>query len=187
MDATVDATALDPGAIDAIVGGYHGTPFDILGPHLLDGKLVIRAFLPDAAEVSVVDGTDIPTPMEKIHASGLFEAQFSERKDITSYQLKIVFNDGHILLYEDPYAFPPTLTSFDAHLLAEGTHLHIYERLGAHITELNGVRGVLFAVWAPNASRVSVIGNFNNWDGRRHPMRFHHANGIWSSRARRSG
>lgn len=175
----MDATALDPGALDAITRGYHGAPFDILGPHLLDGKLVIRAFLPDAAEVSVVDGKDMQTPMEKIHASGLFEAQFPKQENITPYQLFIVFNDGHALLYEDPYAFPPTLTNFDAHLLAEGTHLHIYERLGAHITDLNGVRGVLFAVWAPNASRVSVIGNFNNWDGRRHPMRFHHSNGIW--------
>ncbi len=175
----METTSLDLGALDAIIGGYLGAPFDVLGPHLLGTSLVIRTFQPDAAHVAVVMGKKKAVPMTQIHPAGLFEVVIPERKKIEPYQLDIAYQNGVTGLYEDPYAFPPTLTDFDSHLMAEGTHLHIYDRLGAHIIELNGVRGVLFAVWAPNAMRVSVVGNFNNWDGRRHPMRFHPANGIW--------
>src|SRR5262249_44138793 len=86
---------------------------------------------------------------------------------------------GHTWQIRDAYAFPPLLTDYDLHLLAEGTHLGAYERLGAHVREVNGVSGVHFTVWAPNATRVSVVGNFNRWDGRRHPMRSHPGAGIW--------
>lgn len=175
----MDTTALDQGAMDAIISGYLGAPFDVLGPHLIGTNLVIRTFQPDAAHIAVITGNRKAIPMTQIHPAGLFEAVIAERKKIEPYQLDITYHNGVSGLYEDPYAFPPTLTDFDSHLMAEGTHLHIYDRLGAHIIELNGVKGVLFAVWAPNAQRVSVVGNFNNWDGRRHPMRFHPANGIW--------
>lgn len=175
----METTALDPGALEAIVAGYHGAPFDILGPHLIGTKLVIRTFQPDASHVTVITGEKKAIPMTQIHPAGLFEVVIPGRKKIDPYRLDITYHTGVSGLYEDPYAFPPTLTDFDSHLMAEGTHLHIYDRLGAHIIELNGVRGVLFAVWAPNALRVSVVGNFNNWDGRRHPMRLHPANGIW--------
>jgi len=169
---------LEPGAIEAIVGGYHGAPFDVLGPHLVDGSLIIRAFWPDAAAVTAVSKSK-RTPMSRIHEAGLYEAIIPNRKKVAPYQLEVEFYDGNAHLYEDPYAFPPTLSAFDAHLMAEGTHLHIYEQLGAHIKEINDVQGVQFAVWAPNAARVSVVGNFNNWDGRRHPMQLHPSNGIW--------
>lgn len=174
----METTTLDSSVIEAIVGGYHGAPFDVLGPHLIEGNLVIRAFWPDALTMAVVSRSK-RIPMTRIHEAGLFEAVVSGRKRIPSYQLSVEFYDGYALLYEDPYAFPPTLSEFDIHLMAEGTHLHTYERLGAHLLELKGVRGVLFAVWAPNALRVSVVGNFNNWDGRRHPMRLHSSNGVW--------
>jgi 1,4-alpha-glucan branching enzyme len=175
----METTALDPGALDAIVGGFLGAPFDVLGPHLIGTNLVIRTFQPDAAHVSVITGQQKAIPMTQTHPAGIFEAVIPARKKIEPYHLDITYHNGVSGLYEDPYAFPPTLTDFDSHLMAEGTHLHIYDRMGAHLIELNGVKGVLFAVWAPNALRVSVVGNFNNWDGRRHPMRFHPANGIW--------
>ncbi len=169
-------------AIEAIANGYHGAPFEVLGPHLYDGTVVIRTFQPTAEQVAIVleDGTR--QSMERIHHNGLFEGRLTGQTNHTvppHYQLEITSRFGSKVLYEDTYAFPPTLSDFDAHLLAEGTHLHVYQMLGAHLTEINGVAGVLFAVWAPNAARVSVVGNFNQWDGRRHPMRFHEGNGIW--------
>lgn len=171
--------ALDAGAIEAIIGGYHGAPFDVLGPHDIDGNLIIRAFEPDAAAVVVVLGDDRRFPMERIPNSDLFEVVLAGTNLGVPYLLEVKYWDGNIYLHEDPYSFPPLVTEFDAHLMAEGTHLHIYERLGAHLVEINGVRGVHFAVWAPNAQRVSVVGTFNNWDGRRHPMRFKPGNGVW--------
>jgi len=174
----IDST-LAQGALDAIVGGYHGAPFDVLGPHLSDAGLVIRAFWPGAASMDVVPARGAAIPMNLIHDAGLFEATLPGRKKIVHYRLVARFNSGAEQTIEDPYAFAPTLSDFDAHLMAEGTHLHIYQRMGAHLTQLDGVSGVLFAVWAPNAQRVSVVGPFNNWDGRRHPMRFHATNGVW--------
>ena len=123
-------------------------------------------------EVVVITGKNQRTPMTRIHDAGLFQVVLTGRKKIVVYKLEATFNDGNTHLYEDSYAFPATLTEFDSHLLAEGKHLHIYERLGAHLTELKGVRGVVFGVWAPNALRVSVVGNFNNWDGRPPPHAF---------------
>ncbi len=172
-------STLEQDALDAIVGGYHGAPFDVLGPHLIEDRLVIRALWPGATEIEVVPARGAPIPMSLIHDAGLFEAVLPGRKKIIAYKLTARFSSGAEQTIDDPYAFAPTLSDFDAHLMAEGTHLHIYQRLGAHLTELNGVAGVLFAVWAPNAQRVSVVGPFNNWDGRRHPMRFHTTNGVW--------
>ena len=171
-------TLLDPGAIEAIVGGYHGAPFDILGPHRAGDDLVIRAFLPEAESVGVVLGPGDPRPMERIHITGLFEVTLPNQ-DIAPYRLAVTDRSGQTQLYEDPYSFTSTFGGLDAYLMGEGTHQHIYERLGAHIMELRGVSGVHFAVWAPNAQRVSVVGPFNQWDGRRHPMRFLHDNGVW--------
>lgn len=171
--------SLSKETIDAIVGGYHGDPFSILGPHEQNGNLVIRAYLPQAssAEVNTEDGAKYP--MVKIHNDGFFETVIEKQKLPFSYRLLLILPDGSQDMYADPYAFHDTLTDFDEYLLAEGTHLYMYRRLGAHLTENAGQSGVSFAVWAPNALRVSVVGDFNNWDGRRHPMRFHHDSGIW--------
>lgn len=171
--------ALDQSAIDAIIGGYLGAPFDVLGPHVVDDTLVIRTFEPDASSIDVVLAGKQRHPMVKVHEAGLFEVAVPKQNKVAPYQFEIAYHSGQSLLREDSYAFPPVFTDFDAHLMAEGTHLHIYERLGAHLAEVNGIRGVQFAVWAPNAQRVSVVGNFNNWDGRRHPMRFQPAIGVW--------
>lgn len=171
--------SLSKETIDAIVGGYHGDPFSVLGAHEQDDHLVVRAFLPQvsAAEIKTEDGERYP--MQRIHDEGLFEAIIEGQSLPLRYQISRIFPDGSQDLYADPYAFHDTLTDFDEYLLAEGTHLYMYRRLGAHLTEISGQAGVSFAVWAPNALRVSVVGDFNNWDGRRHPMRFHHNSGIW--------
>ncbi|NCF65053.1 MAG: 1,4-alpha-glucan branching protein GlgB [Chloroflexi bacterium] len=165
--------------IDAIVGGYHGDPFSILGPHKYEDGVIVRAFLPLAEDAEVMISSRDLFAMEKVKADGFFEVFLPQRNLPFAYLLKTKIYTGETVLYEDPYAFPSTLSDFDAHLLSEGTHMHMYEKLGAHLIELNGSAGVLFAVWAPNALRVSVVGEFNQWDGRRHTMRFHSNNGIW--------
>ncbi len=167
-------------AMAALIGGYHGDPFSILGPHRTESGLIINAFLPFAVEVKVIRSVDeAETPMVRLHDGGFFQAHFPGEEDIFAYRFRIVTDVGDTLFAEDPYAFSSLFTEFDAYLLAEGTHLQMYDHLGAHLREMNGRTGVLFAVWAPSALRVSVVGPFNQWDGRRHPMRFHPNNGIW--------
>lgn len=171
--------SLSKETIDAIVGGYHGDPFAVLGPHEFDSNLVIRAFLPQTSSAEVVQEDGSRYPMTRIHNDGFFETVIEDKSLPFDYRLLLTFPDGSQAYYTDPYSFKDTLTDFDEYLLAEGTHLYMYRRLGAHLTENAGQSGVSFAVWAPNALRVSVVGDFNNWDGRRHPMRFHHNSGIW--------
>ncbi|MFQ5435629.1 MAG: 1,4-alpha-glucan branching enzyme, partial [Anaerolineae bacterium] len=170
-----NATDLLPEEIEAIVQGFHGDPFSVLGPHETAAGTAVRAFLPTAVTITLITAT-AQFPMARIHEAGFFTAVLP---DPQPYRLQITYDTGETHLHEDPYAFPPQLSDFDEYLLAEGKHLHIYQKLGAHLAEINGVSGVLFAVWAPGALRVSVVGEFNQWDGRRHPMRFHHNSGIW--------
>jgi 1,4-alpha-glucan branching enzyme len=168
-------------AIHALVSGEHGDPFAILGPHEGGrGSIVIRAFLPEAAKASVIL---LPEPAEEHpmrprDGGGLWEATVSGRRPL-AYRIRVTDGDGATREIEDPYRFPPTLSDFDLHLLGEGTHYRIADKLGAHRGRLDGVDGVVFGVWAPNARRVSVVGDWNGWDGRRHPMRLHPGNGIW--------
>jgi 1,4-alpha-glucan branching enzyme len=169
----------DPREIERIARGEHHDPFAVLGAHPVraNGKQLwaVRAFLPGAEEASVVhDGGAVE--MQRLHPEGFFEAQVPPRT--ANYRLEVRQTEGEELV-EDPYRFPSTLSDFDLHLLAEGTDLQLFDKLGAHLLELEGVRGVRFAVWAPNARRVSVVGAFNQWDGRRHPMRLHPGSGIW--------
>jgi len=189
-----------------ILAGEHGDPFAFLGPHRQgSGKksgFVLRCFLPGAAKVSILpapgeDGkeapseilmpaeilmpSEIPMPAEilmtEIAAGGLFSASLSAAPG--RYRLRVVWGSGLVQELDDPYRFSSTLGEIDLHLLAEGTHLRSFEKLGAHPREMDGVAGVAFAVWAPNAKRVSVVGGFNLWDGRRHPMRLHPGGGLW--------
>src|SRR2546428_64107 len=172
---------LDPHAIRAVVDGEHGDPFAVLGRHGVqtrDGAAVaVRAIVPGAAAVRVLPADAPPTAMERLHPVGFFETVLPDRPDPFAYRLEVT-RDGHITEIEDPYRFPSLLSDFDRHLLAEGTHYRAHEKLGAHPAVLEGVAGVAFAVWAPSARRVSVVGDFNDWDGRAHPMRLHPANGI---------
>jgi 1,4-alpha-glucan branching enzyme len=173
---------LDTHAIRAVVEGEHRDPFAVLGPHRVqtpDGAAVaVRAMLPGAAAVRVLYDGAPPVPMQQLHPAGLFEAVLPKPPEPFAYRLEVT-RDGHVTEIDDPYRFPSLLSDFDRHLLAEGTHYRAYEKLGAHVAVLDGVAGVAFAVWAPSARRVSVVGDFNDWDGRRHPMRLHPANGIW--------
>ncbi len=180
--------ALAYGEIDAIIHATHGAPFQVLGPHQTEEKgspaLVIRAFLPQASKEATalveIEGSP-PTQhaMRRTAPEGFFEAVIPNLQSIPSYFLVIREPDGRETRLRDPYAFAPLLTSFDLHLLGEGQHYQSYEKMGAHLREVNGVKGVHFVVWAPNAQRVSVIGDFNQWDGRRHPMQRRSESGIW--------
>jgi len=176
---------LSSATIDAIVCGRHGDPFAILGPHLIRRKqgaaVVIRAFLPDVQSATVLPPSGDPPAqsMTRIHADGLFEAVFPDRGEIFPYKVRWAKADGVEAEIEDPYRFSSTLSDYDLYLLGEGAHYQVYEKLGAHLVTLEGVSGVRFGVWAPNAKRVSVVGDFNGWDGRVHPMRLHPGNGIW--------
>jgi 1,4-alpha-glucan branching enzyme len=169
------AMTVAPDQIDRIVWNQHHDPFEVLGSHQVhqDGKTVwaVRAYLPSADAVWVVRPEERQEyPMQPVHHPHFFEC-ILDLEELANYQLRIKEGERERVIY-DPYAFrSPLLTDFDIHLFAEGNHHRIYEKLGAHPTELDGVKGVYFAVWAPNARNVSIIGDFNWWDGRKHQMR----------------
>jgi 1,4-alpha-glucan branching enzyme len=157
--------------LEAVVRGMHRDPFAVLGPHDTDQGLAIRVFRPDAR---AIDGFD------RTHPEGCFEKTIrGATRAEHDYRLRVTWSDGTTSEIDDPYRYGPVLTDFDIHLLAEGTHIEAFNKLGARpIT--HGIRdGVHFAVWAPNAQRVSVVGNFNGWDGRVHPMRAIRPGGYW--------
>ncbi len=169
--------------VQRIVAGEHGDPFSVLGPHkvVVDSKerLAVRIFVPGAAAVSVVDGAGEAVEASPVHKEGFFEALLEPGERWKAYRVRARTGDGHQWDFDDPYRFPVVLTDYDIHLLGEGTHLRSFERLGAHLVTIEGVAGVHFAVWAPNAARVSVVGDFNAWDGRRNPTRILGGSGIW--------
>jgi 1,4-alpha-glucan branching enzyme len=177
-------TTAPPEEIDQILRAEHRDPFHILGAHLVtiqgQSAVAIRAFLPGVQTARAV-AMDLPAtqPMTKIRPQGFFEALFPGRSELFRYRLQVMDASGQVREIEDCYSFWPILSDFDLHLFSEGTHLKAYEKLGAHLTEIGGVAGVAFAVWAPNARRVSVVGDFNRWDSRCHPMRWRPTGGIW--------
>ncbi|MFC7703577.1 1,4-alpha-glucan branching protein GlgB [Plastorhodobacter daqingensis] len=155
--------------VEAIVRGNHHDPFAILGPH--GGE--VRVFAPQAAEVAVLAGGKV-TPLPRVHPEGFFAGPAPGR----DYRLAMKAGN-HEWEVDDPYRFGPVLGEMDEYLVAEGRHRRLYDRLGAHPMTHEGTEGVAFAVWAPNARRVSVVGHFNAWDGRRHPMRKRLGPGVW--------
>ena len=177
------ASTVEAAAIDAIVNAYHGAPFVVLGPHAVSvddaPAVAVRAFRPQAAAVWVLEADGTRTAMTCVHEAGFYEAILPGRPADLAYRLVVADADGNEQTLEDPYRFPPQLTDYDLHLLGEGNSLYSYEKMGAQICEIDGVPGVRFAVWAPNALRVSVIGEFNGWDNRTHPMRLHENVGVW--------
>jgi 1,4-alpha-glucan branching enzyme len=177
--------------IERLVHAEHADPFQVLGPHPVTANgaasIAIRAFQPNAETVTVIWGPNSrEIPATRIHDDGLFEAVvplpaggLAEPVPAVTYRLRTIERDGRTVEASDAYAFPALLTDFDLYLMGEGTHYLKYEKLGAHIREVSGVPGVHFGVWAPNAQRVSVVGDFNRWDGRVNPMRNRGATGVW--------
>jgi len=160
---------------ERITQARHHDPFSVLGRHREDGSDLIRAYLPRADEVSIAEGN---LRLERISDTDLFEWR-GDAGGIPEHYHLVWRHAGYEHIAHDPYNFPPQLSDFDLHLFAEGRHRHAYRILGAHVHAVDEVPGILFAVWAPNAERVSVVGDFNQWDGRRHPMRVRGGSGVW--------
>ena len=157
----------------------HRDPHEILGAHPGPDGVVVRAFRPAAERITVrADGGE-SWPMQRVDPAGLFEVLVAGRTDVFPYRLEVQYSDGRVFTLRDPYAFLPSLGDIDLHLAGEGRHEDLYEKLGAHPRRLGAVAGVSFAVWAPSADGVSVVGEFNGWDGRLHMMRSLGSSGIW--------
>ena len=165
--------------VDALVQGRHNNPHHILGIHECIDDVYINAYLPGAKVVTAVDtSTKKKYTLVSDRVPGFFSVVIKNHKKF-DYKLNVKFDNGEELSYIDPYIFEPVIDPIDISLFNEGKHYNIYEKMGAHPLTVDGVEGVMFAVWAPNAERVSVVGNFNNWDGRRHPMRKLDYSGIF--------
>ena len=166
--------------VRALMRAEHDDPFSVLGPHMSSEGFCIRALLPGARSVAVVHAGsgDALAVLARHGYSDVFAALVPAAPARLGYLLQVDWG-SHTSELEDPYRFGPVLGDTDVWLLAEGTHLRPFEQLGAHLREIDGVRGVAFAVWAPNAKRVSVVGDFNQWDGRRHMMRLRRECGVW--------
>jgi 1,4-alpha-glucan branching enzyme len=168
--------------IHALLDGRHADPFSVLGLHAdVAGKLWLHAFLPGALSVSVIEASTekVLAILSLRHADGLFEGLIPRRRKAFEYRLQIQWDNGEQGVYADAYSFGPQLTDVELASLRDGNHLQPYTLLGAHLTKQGPVEGTRFAVWAPNAKRVSVVGSFNQWDGRRHAMRLRHDAGVW--------
>jgi 1,4-alpha-glucan branching enzyme len=172
-----ESVGLDLGAVAAILEGRHGDPFAVLGPFATRDRVLLRTFQPGARAVEAVAREDgrILAGLDVVAEGGLFAGEIPAG---TPYLLRIHWHGG-VQETEDPYSFGLLLGELDLHLIAEGRHRELGQCLGAHVVTVDGVRGVRFAVWAPNAWRCSVVGDFNTWDGRRHPMRLRQEAGVW--------
>ena len=171
-------TLISPERIEALVTGQETDPFSVLGVHAQADGFVACAFLPDARAVEAFTLNGEPVGrLKKRHDGGVFEGEI----DVVSLQpvrYRIEYDQGEHWIY-DPYSFGPVLGPLDDYYMSEGSHLRLFDKLGAHVLELNGVSGVHFAVWAPNAQRVSLVCDANSWDGRRNVMRFRQDTGVW--------
>jgi len=172
------------GELDALARREHGQPHAVLGAHPVDGGVVVRAFRPAAKKVSVKPAKGKTRELAQIHPAGIFEGTLDGAELPLRYKLKVDYGSDEKFTLEDPYAFSPTLGELDLHLIGEGRHEELYDRLGSHVRSMSigshpPVDGTAFAVWAPAARAVSVVGDFNSWDGRLHAMRTMGSGGIW--------
>jgi 1,4-alpha-glucan branching enzyme len=175
-----DPMTIYPHDLERLLRAEHDDPFSILGLHEVDKRLVVRVLRPDAKAVTVLDRNrrDRRYTAERVAEEGYFEAH-TDATERFDYLLELVTWSGRTIEISDPYSYGPVLGEMDMYLYCEGNHFEIYEKLGAHLREINGHHGVSFAVWAPNARRISVVSDFNGWDGRVHPMRRRRESGIW--------
>jgi 1,4-alpha-glucan branching enzyme len=171
-----EAIAAPPLPIQQILEARHHDPFSVLGKHPDGEGEVVRAFIPGAARVAIHEGN---RPMRRLPDTDLFEWTGPRGEVPDRYRFTWTDRQGREHTAYDPYCFPPQLSEFDLHLFGEGRHWHAYRFLGSHLCTVEGVPGTLFATWAPNAQRVSIVGDFNDWDGRRHPMRVRGGSGVW--------
>ena len=171
---TDSTTHLSPTEISRLCEGTHDDPFSVLGPKTIDGAVWVTAIDPGADRLEAVIGAKAH-PLQRI-GSILFSGKIPANK---AYRLRGHGSDGSTWDYDDAYRFGPVLSDLDEYLLGEGTHLRLWEALGAHVIKHEKAVGTHFAVWAPNARRVSVVGDFNAWDGRRHVMRRRGGTGVW--------
>ncbi|MCX7922883.1 MAG: 1,4-alpha-glucan branching protein GlgB [Clostridia bacterium] len=167
-----------------VINAEHYDPFSVLGMHKVSKNnksyFAVRAYLPNAKEINVIDcAGGSKYAMTKLHDAGFFEAIIEDKDDFFTYKLEATDYIGNTFSFYDPYCFLPMISDFDLHLFNQGNHHHIYEKLGSHVRTINGIKGTMFAVWAPSAKRVSVVGSFNQWDGRRHQMRQLGFSGVW--------
>ena len=175
-----DPSHVSPDILEALQQAIHGDPFAVLGMHQIGADVVMRAWLPGADAVELLDTRDRRVcALQRQGDSALHGAVVPRRRRPFRYRLRVRWAAGHVTVIDDPYGFGPLIEPTDLYLLAEGTHHRPYEWLGAHPQTFDGVEGTRFVVWAPAAQRVSVVGPFNQWDGRRHPMRRRHEGGFW--------
>jgi 1,4-alpha-glucan branching enzyme len=156
-------------------------PFAVLGMHWEKQGVSIRVFSTLAVSIDIINvlsGTTAGT-MNRVHADGVFELALPEAKEFFSYELRQTLHDSRVICKRDPYSFLPIMPDMARYLFNEGNNYRIFDDLGSHVRDIDGVRGCVFAVWAPNAKRVSLVGDFNSWDGRCHPMRSLGSSGIW--------
>src|SRR5665213_3827835 len=168
---------------DSLVEVRHRSPHTLLGMHELgDGSgLVVRAFYPHAIEIEATPVHEKNKPTVKLTEvrPGLFEGVTKASKSVYAYDLRMTLDNGAKIQTRDPYSFLPTLGETDLFLFGQGNERRIYEKLGAQLRTIDGAHGASFAVWAPTAQRVSVVGEFNQWDGRVHAMRMLGGSGVW--------
>src|SRR5690349_9624908 len=199
MTKPFSVAGIPPDELNSFLSGTHSDPFRILGPHRMGDDLVIRTFRPEARQVEItLNGsastkaaadTSSRVEAEKIHRDGFFQAKIPNAARDLNYRLQITNWDGSEYTVRDPYQYGPIMGEVDLHLFGEGQNWCLYEKFGAHVREINGPVspgsaatsecGVYLAVWAPNAQRVSVVGDFNGWDGEVNPMRKHPGAGVW--------
>ena len=165
--------------LEALAEARHADPFGALGPHVDPRGIVIRTLIPTAEHVTVTRNGSRPVAMTRRHSAGIFEALLPDTRDIPDYRLSVSYFGGGAAEIDDPYRYGRVLSDYDLYLFGEGKHTRIYDKLGAHPMTIGEAEGVHFAVWAPNAKRLSVVADFNAWDGRRHPMRSLGASGVW--------
>ena len=175
---------IDDKKIEVLLKGRLSDPFSVLGAHqVVQGSekgTLVRCLFPGARSLKVLDiDPGVEAPAEDINGRGLFEAFIPGRQVLGPYRLKVEFEPGSFSVFYDCYSFQPILSEYDLYLFGQGNHYNIYEKFGAHPIRHQGVEGVCFSVWAPSAARVSLIGDLNQWDGRRHQMRSRGSSGIW--------
>jgi len=178
------STTLTPKEINSLVSGETEDPFTLLGAHPLKGEtgpaVVVRALLPGAKTVALLDlDPERDIEIRRLNDQGLFEAVLPGKREIAPYRLRVDFGTDLSTTFYDCYSFSPVLTEDDLYLFNQGNHYRIYDKLGAHPLSHQGVSGIFFAVWAPSATRVSLVGDFNQWNGLRHQMRSRGSSGVW--------